>query len=124
MKELHLTQRELDVMSVLWQMEEATVTEIRDHVDPSLAYTSVSTIVRTLELKGYVAHRRGEGKTHLYRPVVGAEVAGSTALRRLIEKIYGGSPARLLAHFLGTQRLTAKEIAEVRHLLDRPKRKR
>jgi len=56
---LHLTQRELDVMSVLWELGEATVHEVRERVDPALAYTSVSTMLRMLETKGYVGHRRG-----------------------------------------------------------------
>lgn len=49
MPDLHLTQRELDVMSVLWDLGEATVTEVRDRVDPSLAYTGISSMIRTLE---------------------------------------------------------------------------
>jgi DNA-binding MarR family transcriptional regulator len=55
MTDLHLTQRELDIMSVLWDLGEATVTEVRDRVDPELAYTSISSMIRTLELKGYVS---------------------------------------------------------------------
>ena len=62
MTDLHLTQRELDIMSVLWELGEATVTEVRDRVDPNLAYTSISSMIRTLEMKGYVSHRRGEGR--------------------------------------------------------------
>ena len=96
MTKLHLTQRELDIMSVLWELGEATVNELRDRVDPDLAYTSVSTMVRTLEMKGYVSHRRGEGKTHVYFPVIEAEAAGESALARVLDKIYGGSPLRLL----------------------------
>jgi BlaI family transcriptional regulator, penicillinase repressor len=100
MPNLHLTQRELDIMSVLWELGEATATEVRDRVDPSLAYTSISSMIRTLEMKGYVGHRRGEGKTHVYFPVVGAEQAGESALGRLLDKIYGGSPIKLLAHLV------------------------
>jgi predicted transcriptional regulator len=117
MTDLHLTQRELDVMSVLWERGEATVTEIRDRVDPDLAYTSVSTIVRTLELKGYVAHRRGEGKTHVYFPVVDAETAGESVLGRVLDKVYGGSPIKLLAHLIERRRLSDKELARMRELL-------
>ncbi len=50
MTDLHLTQRELDIMSVLWERGEATVTEVRDRVDPNLAYTSISSMIRTLEI--------------------------------------------------------------------------
>jgi BlaI family penicillinase repressor len=124
MTDLHLTQRELDIMSVLWELGEATVTEVRDRVDPGLAYTSVSTMVRTLELKGYVSHRRGEGKTHVYFPVIDRETAGESALGRVLEKIYGGSPIKLLAHFMEQHKLSEKELSRMRDLLKRPPKRR
>lgn len=124
MTDLRLTQRELDIMSVLWELGEATVTEVRDRVDPNLAYTSISSMIRTLELKGYVSHRRGEGKTHVYFPAVDAETAGESALSRLLEKVYGGSPIKLLAHLVDQKRLSEKELARMRELLKRtPKRR-
>ena len=111
-------------MSVLWEKGEATVNEVRDRVDPDLAYTSVSTMIRTLELKGYVSHRRGEGKTHIYFPVIDAETAGESALGRVLNKIYGGSPIKLLAHLVEHKRLSEKELQRMRELLKRsPKRR-
>jgi predicted transcriptional regulator len=124
MTELHLTQRELDIMSVLWDLGEATVTEVRDRVDPNLAYTSVSTMIRMLEMKGYVSHRRGEGKTHVYYPVIDAEAAGESALGRVLDKIYGGSPIKLLAHLMDQRRLSEKELARMRDILKRGKKRR
>ena len=125
MKDLHLTQRELDIMSVLWELGEATVTEVRDRVDPNLAYTSISSMIRTLEMKGYVSHRRGEGKTHVYFPVIDLETAGKSALGRVLDKIYGGSPIKLLAHLVDQHRLSEKELARMRDLLKHaPKRKK
>jgi len=120
---LHLTQRELDIMSVLWDRGEATVTEVRDRIDPDLAYTSISSMIRTLEIKGYVAHRRGEGKTHVYFSRIEREAAGESALGRVLDKIYGGSPIKLLAHLVEQHRLSDKELARMRDLLKRaPKR--
>lgn len=124
MTDLHLTQRELDIMSVLWERGEATVTEVRDEVDPNLAYTSISSMIRTLEMKGYVSHRRGEGKTHVYFPVIGPEKAGESALGRVLDKIYGGSPIKLLAHLVDQHRLSEKELARMRELLKRSKKRR
>jgi len=125
MTDLHLTQRELDIMSVLWELGEATVTEVRDRVDPDLAYTSVSTMVRTLEMKGYVSHRRGEGKTHVYFPVIDSKTAGESVLGRVLDKVYGGSPIKLLAHLMDHRRLSAKELTRMRELLKgAPKKKR
>jgi predicted transcriptional regulator len=124
MTKLHLTQRELDIMSVLWELGEATATEVRDRVDPDLAYTSISSMIRTLELKGYVSHRRGEGKTHVYFPAIDPETAGESALGRVLDKIYGGSPIKLLAHLVDQRRLSEKELARMRDLLKRTKKRR
>src|SRR6185295_8108662 len=117
MTDLHLTQRELDIMSVLWEMGEATVTEVRDRVDPSLAYTSISSMIRTLEMKGYVSHRRGDGKTHVYFPAIDPETAGESALTRVLDKIYSGSTIKLLAHLVEKNKLSEKEISRMRDLL-------
>jgi BlaI family transcriptional regulator, penicillinase repressor len=123
MTDLHLTQRELDIMSVLWDLGEATATEVRDRVDPNLAYTSISSMIRTLEMKGYVSHRRGEGKTHVYFPIIDSETAGESVLGRVLDKVYGGSPIKLLAHLMDQHRLSDKELARMRNLLKRaPKR--
>jgi predicted transcriptional regulator len=124
MTNLHLTQRELDIMSVLWDRGEATVTEVRDRIDPDLAYTSISSMIRTLEIKGYVSHRRGEGKTHVYFPAIEPEAAGESALGRVLDKIYGGSPIKLLAHLVEQHRLSDKELARMRDLLKRPTKRR
>jgi predicted transcriptional regulator len=120
----HLTQRELDIMSVLWDRDEATVTEVRDRIDPDLSYTSISSMIRTLELKGYVSHRRGEGKTHVYCPVIDAETAGESALGRVLNKIYGGSPIKLLAHLVDQRRLSDKELSRMRDLLKKSKKRK
>jgi len=123
MTDLHLTQRELDIMSVLWDLGEATATEVRDRVDPNLAYTSISSMIRTLEMKGYVSHRRGEGKTHVYFPIIDSETAGESVLGRVLDKVYGGSPIKLLAHLVDQHRLSDKELTRMRNLLKKaPKR--
>ena len=124
MSELRLTQRELDIMSVLWDLGEATVTEVRDRVDANLAYTSISSMIRMLEMKGYVSHRRGEGKTHVYFPAIDPETAGESALGRVLDKIYGGSPIKLLAHLMEQNKLSDKELARMRYLLKPRAKKR
>jgi predicted transcriptional regulator len=122
MAELHLTQRELDIMGVLWDRGEATVTEVRDRIDPDLSYTSISSMIRTLELKGYVSHRRGEGKTHVYFPVIEAEKAGESVLKRVLDKVYGGSPIKLLAHLVDQKKISEKELARMRDILKKKRK--
>ena len=119
-----LTQRELDIMSVLWELREATVNEVRERVDPTLAYSSISSMIRMLEMKGYVGHRRGQGKTHIYFPAIEAERAGESLLGRVLDKIYGGSPIKLLAHLVEQRTLSETELARMRELLKRPPKRR
>ena len=109
-------------MSVLWELGEATANEVRERIDPSLAYTSISSMIRLLEMKGYVSHRRGEGKTHVYFPVVKAEKAGESQLGRVLDKIYGGSPIKLLAHLMEQRKLSESELSRMRELLKKNKK--
>ena len=110
-------------MGVLWDRGEATVTEVRNRIDPDLSYTSISSMIRTLELKGYVSHRRGEGKTHVYFPVIEAEKAGEPVLKRVLDKVYGGSPIKLLAQLMDQKRLSEKELERMRDLLKKKRGK-
>src|SRR5256884_8582204 len=89
------TDRELDVMSVLWDAGSATVAEVRERLSDDLAYTTVLTVLRTLEQRGYVGHT-GEGRAHRYRPLVKRAAAGRRALRRLGDQVFGGPPELLL----------------------------
>ena len=90
---------------------------MREALVDELAYTTVLTVLRTLEEKGYVDHE-GEGKAHRYRPLVGRDRAGEGAVRRLVKKIFGGSPELLLTHLVSERDLTAAELKRMRRLLD------
>ena len=113
----HFTDRELDVMAVLWQHGSATVAEVREALADELAYTTVLTVLRTLEEKGFVDHV-GEGKAHRYRPLIARERAGKSALRRLVTKVFGGSPELLLTNLVSDRDLSAAELKRMRRLLD------
>jgi len=110
------TDRELDVMSVLWDVGPATVAEVRERIADDLAYTTVLTILRTLEQKGYVRHTE-DGRAHRYKPLVKREVAARTALRRLMDKVFDGSPELLLTQFVSDENLSDEELRRLRKLL-------
>lgn len=110
------TDRELDVMSVLWDAESATVAEVRDRLADDLAYTTVLTVLRTLEQKGYVSHT-GEGRAHRYHPLVKRTAAGRSALRRLVDKVFDGSPELLLTQLVSDKHLGDEELRRLRKLL-------
>ena len=109
--------RELDVMAVLWETGSATVAEVRDRLPADLAYTTVLTILRNLEAKGFVRHE-GEGKAHRYFPLVARQAAGRNAVTRLIEKMFGGDPAMLVSHLVSDHPLTAAELKKLHAALD------
>ena len=115
--EVAFTERELDVMGVLWEVGDATVAEVRHRLADELAYTTVLTVLRTLEEKGYVAHEE-EGKAYRYRPLVGREAAGKSALKRLVRKVFRGSPEMLLTQLVSDRGLTRDEMERMRELLD------
>ncbi|MGQ0649396.1 MAG: BlaI/MecI/CopY family transcriptional regulator [Gemmatimonadaceae bacterium] len=116
MTEVSFTERELDVMAVLWELGPSTVTQVREALADELAYTTVLTVLRTLETKGHVRHE-SQGKAHCYAPVVGREVAGKSALRRIVDKIFGGSRELLLAHLVDA-RVGDDEIKRLRKVLN------
>ncbi|HKG95159.1 MAG TPA: BlaI/MecI/CopY family transcriptional regulator [Gemmatimonadaceae bacterium] len=111
------TDRELDVMNVLWERGSATVAEVRADLADDLAYTTVLTVLRTLEEKGYVSHIE-EGKAHRYAPLVERQAAGQSAVRRLVEKLFRGSPEALLTHLVNDRSLSEDDLRRMRRMLD------
>jgi len=111
------TDRELDVMAVLWSRGSATVAEVRERLPDDLAYTTVLSVLRTLEEKGHVGHR-GEGKAHRYFPLVERGVAGRSALARLIDTVFNGSPELLLTQLVSDRDLSDDQIKKLRRLMD------
>jgi predicted transcriptional regulator len=77
----------------------------------------VLTVLRTLEEKGYVGHT-GDGRAHRYRPLVKRATAGRTALRRLLDKTFQGSPALLLTQLVSDRGLDKQELRSLRRVLD------
>lgn len=115
--EIAFTDRELDVMAVLWEQGSATVAEVQARLPDELAYTTVLTVLRTLEEKGYVAHREA-GRAYRYHPLVEREKAGASALRRMVRKLFAGKPELLLTQLVSDRRLTEAELRRLRRLLD------
>lgn len=117
MTEIYFPPRELAVMSVLWRLGSATVTEVRDALEEeALAYTSVLSALQTLEEKGYVRHE-AEGRAYRYFPTVAAERAGGSALARIRDAIFQGSAERMFAQIVSDKKLPRAELERMRRLL-------
>jgi len=113
---ISLTDREADVMQVLWEHGPCLVAEVREHLQDDLAYTTVLTILRTLEAKGYVRHSE-EGRGHRYAPKVQQQAARKSALRHLTDKLFKGSAELLFTQLVADQKLTPEQIERMRELL-------
>ena len=107
------TDKEMEIMRVVWDLGEATARQIQEAVPGQAHYNSVLTIIRVLERKGHLTHRV-EGKAHVYRAKAKQEKARSRVLGHLIEQVFGGSPASLVLHLVETGDLTEEDLQEVR----------
>lgn len=117
MTDPRFTDRELDVMSILWKAGSGTVAEVRERLSDRLAYTTVLWVLQTLEEKGYVRHEK-EGRAHRYHPSVAPSEAGASALGRIMDKVFHGSAEMLLAQLVTERELPSEELKRMRDLLD------
>jgi BlaI family penicillinase repressor len=116
-RDVHFTDRELDLMSVLWRLGSGTVAEVREELTDDLGYTSVLKILQVLEEKGHVRHEP-EGRAYRYFPTVAADEAGRTALGRIVNKIFQGSAEMTLARLVEERRIPREEVARMKRILD------
>lgn len=115
-----LTEVELEFMSKLWDLGEATVREVLDALpaERSLAYTSGATILRILEQKGFVTSTK-TGKTFAYKALLGKDSYQSRSLKNLSEKLFDNTPASLVACLVDDYDLSEEALDEIRAMLDR-----
>ncbi|HWW21590.1 MAG TPA: BlaI/MecI/CopY family transcriptional regulator [Steroidobacteraceae bacterium] len=113
-----LTDREADIMNVLWELGPSTVAEVRAALKSRFAHTTVQTMLRILESKGFVAHQE-EGRQHRFRPLVQEGTARQSALKHLLAKMFRGSSELLLTQLVSDQKLTAEQVRRMRKLLSK-----
>jgi predicted transcriptional regulator len=114
--DVHFTDREIDVMQVLWDRGPSVVAEVRACLEDELAYTTVLTILRTLEAKGYVGHEE-EGRGHRYFAKVKRQAAQDSALRHMTSKLFQGSAELLFTRLVSDKGLSPEALARMRKLL-------
>jgi len=107
------TDKELEIMRVVWEVGEATAKQIQEKLPGERHYNSVLTIIRVLERKGHLMHRT-EGKAHVYRAKSTQEKSRSKVLGHLIKQVFGGSAAAMVLHLVESGDLTEEDLSEVR----------
>jgi BlaI family penicillinase repressor len=115
-----LTDGEARLMTVLWQRASATVAEMVSALESEgpVNYSTVQTLLRILERKGYIEHRKS-GRAFVYRPVVDQQQARRRALKHLVTRLFNGSPSLLVLNVLEHERIAPDELKRLKQLLDR-----
>ena len=105
-------------MTVLWRLRQATVADVVAALDgDTVSYSTVQTLLRILENKGYVAHRKS-GRAFIYRPAVDQKQARRRALRHLLARLFDNSPSQLVLNLLEEENVDPREIERLRKLLE------
>jgi BlaI family transcriptional regulator, penicillinase repressor len=106
-------------MRVLWDKEEATVNDVVDALKakPKPAYNSVLTLLRILEKKHYVTHRK-DGRAFIYRPVIARADARRKALKTLVNRFFEGSPKLLMLNLLEDEPLSSSALEDLRKRIE------
>ena len=114
--QISFTDREADIMHVLWERGPSVVGDVQKELPDKLAYTTVLTVLRTLEAKGYVGHEE-EGRQHRYFATVQRQAAQKSALKHLLGKLFKDSSEVLFARLVSDHNLSSEEIRRMRKLL-------
>lgn len=116
--ELRLTPLQVAILRVLWENEEATVTQVHAALAPehSLAATTVATLLKRLDARGVVTYRK-DGRQYIYRALVEADEVGRTMTSELVEGVYAGDVPGLFAHLLDAKSVSAADLKEIKRLI-------
>jgi predicted transcriptional regulator len=113
-----LGETEMEVLHHVWDLGEARVADVRERIldDRDVAYTTVMTVLKKLADKGYLEYRK-EGRSYVYSAAVPPDEVQHTLLRRLMDKVFHGSPSALVQTLIRREALDGDEQEAIRSLL-------
>ena len=114
-----LGETEMEVLQLVWEMEEATVNDVRDVIleERDVAYTTIMTVMKNLADKGYLKYRK-DGVTYVYSPAQPPEDVRFSLLENVLSKVFKGSPTALVQALVQRQNLSDEQRRELRALID------
>lgn len=127
--ELRFPQRigdlQLRILRVLWSRGEASVADVHGELqsEKSLAYTTVATMLRKMELRGWVSHRE-VGRAFLYKAKLAADSVNRGVGGYLVEHLFKGSVAEAVSHLLSTREVTSAELDRIESLVEEARRRK
>ncbi|MBL7802681.1 MAG: BlaI/MecI/CopY family transcriptional regulator [Saprospiraceae bacterium] len=108
-----LTKTEEEMMRLLWEAGRATVSELLERLEePKPPHSTVSSVVRILEKKGFVGHK-AYGKTHEYFPLIPKEDYARNSLTDVLHNYFDGSVSRLVSHLVEDKRLNERDLQDI-----------
>jgi len=115
---------QLQILKVLWDKKESTVAEVHDVVggDGRLAYTTVATMLRKMEVRGLVGHRE-EGRSFVYQAKVAEEDVGHGMAEHVLDRLFEGRLADLVSHLLTSREVSRDELARLERMISEHKRR-
>jgi predicted transcriptional regulator len=116
MKEL--TKAEEQVMQILWDIQKGFVNDVLDRFqEPKPAYNTVSTIIRILEKKGFIAHK-AYGKTYEYYPVISKKQYTSNFFKRFVHNYFGNSYQALASFMAQDKNISIHELEKMKEMME------
>jgi BlaI family transcriptional regulator, penicillinase repressor len=114
-----LTPQELAIMKVVWRLDKATVRDVYEALRDKrpVAYTTVMTMMRILEEKGYLKKSLVD-RAHVYRPAQRRQQVVGAMVRDFLDRVFDGAPADLLVHLAKDNKLTDKQRKIVKQLIE------
>lgn len=122
-RDLHPTERELEILKVLWDLGEASVREVHEQLlsqDLPIVQNTVQAFLRTMEEKGLV-RRRVEGRSFIYKPAVEPEQTRQRLVSRLLHRVFDGAIDQLVDSAFSLRKPTRDELARLETLLENAK---
>lgn len=118
-----LTKAEEEIMRIIWEKEKCLVRDIIEALgDDDIPHSTVSSVVRILERKGFVGHK-AYGKTHEYFPLVAKESYAKSGLKQWLRNYFDGSPKQLVSFLVDEKQLTQKDLNQLMQQLETIKNK-
>ena len=111
-----LGRRERQIMELVYQLEEASVAQVRETMPDPPSYSSVRTMIRSLEGKGLLKHRR-EGMKYLYRPTQSKRKVSRSALRHLMTTFFEGSASEAVAAIFESEKMDSDDLKRIESLI-------
>ena len=111
---------ELDYMKILWKSGSASVQEVQDALPAKkrTRYTTILTMLKVMEKKGYVAHKE-KNRTYYYHPILSEQKAKTNVIKDVVKSIFDGKPGELILNLVKEEKLSEKEIQEIKKAIRR-----